>query len=237
MEKHEQLITSAKASLNNIRSTLSNSPSQWEKHADTVRTCVNNIETSQIMLGTNRLDERLWFITEIQNFAYFDADNGSIADLSAWCEREWNRVLSTDGTNIDALRGLGQAWLSKAQYWLSKIHLEEGSSSGTEEDDRIQEKRRHTANYVEARAVLIPAVEFFGRAVQNSHIRQCLTGELLALRAEACMSLGNVSTLKNAQLQFKDAVTALKSAEKIPGYTLPSHLSQYLSENEYILRV
>lgn len=40
------------------------------------------------------------------------------------------------------------------------------------------------------------------------------------------MSLGNVSTLKNAQQQFKDAVTALKAAEIIPGYTLPSHLSQ-----------
>ncbi|KAH8144745.1 uncharacterized protein LAJ45_11246 [Morchella importuna] len=237
MEKHEQLITSAKAGLTTIRNTLSHSPSQWKKHTDTVRTCVNNIETSNIMLGSNRLEERLWLITEIQGFAYFDADSGSIADLAAWCEREWNRVLSTDGTNIDALRGLGQAWLSKAQYWLAKIHQEEGSASGTEEDDRAEEKRRHTANYVEARAVLIPAVEFFGRAVQNAHIRQCLTGELLALRAEACMSLGNVSTLKNAQQQFKDAVTALKSAEIIPGYTLPSHLSQYLRENEYILRM
>jgi hypothetical protein len=106
MEKHEQLITSAKAGLTTVRNTLSHSPSQWKKHTDTVRTCVNNIETSNIMLGSNRLEERLWFITEIQEFAYFDADSGSIADLAAWCEREWNRVLSTDSTNIDALRGM-----------------------------------------------------------------------------------------------------------------------------------
>lgn len=106
MEKHEQLINSAKAGLITIRNTLSHCPSQWKKHTDTVRTCVNNIETSNIMLGSNRLEERLWLITEIQEFAYFDADSGSIADLAAWCEREWNRVLGTDGTNIDALRGM-----------------------------------------------------------------------------------------------------------------------------------
>lgn len=78
--------------------------------------------------------------------------------------------------------GLGQAWLSKAQYWLAKIHQEEGSSSaGGEEDDTVAEKRRHTANYVEARAVLMPAVDFFGRAVQNAQNQHGLTGELLVL--------------------------------------------------------
>jgi len=40
------------------------------------------------------------------------------------------------------------------------------------------------------------------------------------------MSLGNVSIMKNAQQQFKEAVIALKSAEQTPGYVLPRHLSQ-----------
>lgn len=40
------------------------------------------------------------------------------------------------------------------------------------------------------------------------------------------MSLGNVSTIKSAQQQFKDAVIALKAAEGTPGYTLPRHLSR-----------
>lgn len=45
----------------------------------------------------------------------------------------------------------------------------------------MAERRRHTANYVEARAVLMPAVDFFGRAVQNAQNQHCLTGQLLAL--------------------------------------------------------
>lgn len=45
----------------------------------------------------------------------------------------------------------------------------------------MAENRRHTANYVEARAVLMPAVDFFGRAVQNAQDQHRLTGELLAL--------------------------------------------------------
>lgn len=78
--------------------------------------------------------------------------------------------------------GLGQAWLSKAQYWLAKIYHEEGSpASMSDEDDAVAEKRRHTANYVEARAVLMPAVDFFGRSVQSAQVQGCLTGDLLAL--------------------------------------------------------
>lgn len=44
----------------------------------------------------------------------------------------------------------------------------------------MAENRRHTANYVEARAVLMPAVDFFGRAVQIAQDQNRLTGELLA---------------------------------------------------------
>ncbi|KAL0639692.1 hypothetical protein Q9L58_001259 [Maublancomyces gigas] len=227
MDKDEELVVSSKAELSRVRVSISANPTQWRNFTDPVRTCVSNIEASHIMLDNSRLDERLWLIGEVQNFAYFDADSGATTELASWCEREWNRVLSSHPTNIEALKGLGQAWLSKAQYWLARIHQEEGcSSTSGEEDDAVAENRRHTANYVEARAVLMPAVDFFGRAVHIAQDQHRLTGELLALRAEACMSLGNVSALKNAQQQFKDAVIALRAAEQTPGYTLPHHLSQ-----------
>lgn len=45
----------------------------------------------------------------------------------------------------------------------------------------MAENRRHTANYVEARAVLMPAVDFFGSAVQIAQDQNRLTGDLLAL--------------------------------------------------------
>jgi hypothetical protein len=99
--------------------------------------------------------------------------------------------------------GLGQGWLSRAQHALARIHRQEGSSSsgassgrpGTgqsvaytasdESRDAAQaaaeaDARVHTADYVEARGILLPATEYFSRAVNMAERRGRLTGDLLA---------------------------------------------------------
>jgi len=106
-----------------------------------------------------------------------------------------------------------------------------------------------TADYVEARAILQPAVDFFARAVEIARIKGCLTGKLLekvpfllhptdisihgidlqrpyAQRAEALMSLGNVSPMSVGRVHFRDAVQALQVAVSI-GHSLPRHLQRY----------
>lgn len=105
MDKDEELVVSAKATLSRVRASISGNPTQWRNYTNSVRTCVCNIETSRVMLDNNRLDERLWLINEVQNFAYFDADSGATTELASWCEREWNRVLSSHPTSIEALKG------------------------------------------------------------------------------------------------------------------------------------
>lgn len=105
MDKDEDLVVSAKATLSGIRASISGNPTQWRNYTDSVRTCVCNIDTSRVMLDNSRLDERLWLINEVQNFAYFDADSGATTELASWCEREWNRVLSSDHTSIEAFKG------------------------------------------------------------------------------------------------------------------------------------
>jgi len=72
---------------------------------------------------------------------------------------------------------LGQAWLSKSQYWLAQVCHEDRS----DDDDDVAERRRYTPNYVEARAALMPAVDFFARAADSASRQNCLTGGLLAL--------------------------------------------------------
>lgn len=41
--------------------------------------------------------------------------------------------------------------------------------------------RLHTADYVEARGMLLPAAEYFGRAVRAAETQRLLNGDLLAL--------------------------------------------------------
>jgi len=98
--------------------------------------------------------------------------------------------------------GLGQAWLSRSQSILARIHRQEGSSSSgssgrptasdrlsytSSEDAREAERaaveadaRAHTADYVEARGLLLPAVEYFARAVNTAERNGLLRGELLS---------------------------------------------------------
>lgn len=100
-----------------------------------------------------------------------------------------------------SISGLGEAWLLRSQTSLAKIQLEEGNSStGTcsDEDwsasydsfdetaDFIQATteaniRRHTSDYVEARGTLIPATDYFTRAVSLAERQGVLRGRLLSL--------------------------------------------------------
>lgn len=101
------------------------------------------------------------------------------------------------------MTGLGQAWLARSQSVLARIHRTEGSSSSgssgrpqslpdrfaysSSEEARDAERataeadaRAHTADYVEARGMLIPAVDYFSRAIEVAERAGLLTGELLS---------------------------------------------------------
>lgn len=101
------------------------------------------------------------------------------------------------------MTGLGQAWLARSQSVLARIHRTEGSSSSgssgrpqsmserfaysSSEEARDAERataeadlRAHTADYVEARGMLIPAVDYFSRAIEVADREGRLTGDLLS---------------------------------------------------------
>ncbi|KAK6337944.1 hypothetical protein TWF696_001417 [Orbilia brochopaga] len=156
--------------------------------------------------------------------------------------------------NIRALTLLGRSWLLKAQQYLSKIS-EDGSNSSSsggsfpftntdwtsaDEDRDIaeQDRKRQDGVYVDARTCLMPAVEFFGRAVramEASGVVGVRGGEIYVLQAEANMSLGNVTVSFEAQPYFRTAVEALREASLIDGFVLPGHLERYLRSFEFVL--
>ena len=92
----------------------------------------------------------------------------------------------------------------RAQGALARIHRDEGSSSSGLSSGRPPSSQNHTytsvdeardaaravaeadaristADYVEARGILVPATEYFSRAVQIAEAEDAATGELLAL--------------------------------------------------------
>ena len=110
--------------------------------------------------------------------------------------------------------------------------------------DAEAESRLYTADYVEARGTLLPAVEYLERAVEAARTQEKLTGGLLSVvssghctdsaklltrhhqAAEAFMSLGNVSSLKTNGRYFSKALSFLHTATELPGYVLPHHLQK-----------
>ena len=91
---------------------------------------------------------------------------------------------------------LGQNWLSRAQQSLAKIHLAEhsspsshgsigdcghGNSGRQNKVAQEAEARISTSDYVEARAILFPAVEYFKSAVVAARAQGVLTGKLLSM--------------------------------------------------------
>lgn len=96
---------------------------------------------------------------------------------------------------------IGQNWLFRAQKSLAKIHRSEqdSSSSGgssnhplSQSQEHVQisrgaveaEDRLHTADYVEARGILLPATEYLKRAVDTARAQETLSGDLLATVSE-----------------------------------------------------
>lgn len=197
----EWRIAMCKTSVSQIIATLRASPQSWRTHLDLARTVIAHIDRTSFMQQRERQGEQTWMIAGIQRLAYADADNGDVPDLASWCARQWLIIHQRDPQNIAALRGIGEAWLNRAQPALSRIHRSDGGSSSSgsgsarsgpslnSSDEEHQtaasiaeaERRAGTADYVEARGYLQPAVEYLDQAVTSARDQQELSGDVLAV--------------------------------------------------------
>ena len=196
----EQRIAACKTSVTQIIATLRSTPQNWRSHLDLARSVMAQIDSTAFMQQRSRVAEQTWMVAGLQRLAYADADNGEVPEIAAWCARQWLIIYQRDPQNVEALTGIGESWLSRAQPALSRIHRHDGSSSSSggsssrsaqclsssEEDSQSAasvleaERRAGTADYVEARGYLQPAIEYLDLAVAAAQTQQALSGDLLA---------------------------------------------------------
>lgn len=197
----EQRINVCKTSVNQIYTMLRTAPQQWRSYLPLARSVVAHIDATTLMQQPARHTEQIWLIEGLQRLALGDPDNGEVPDISNWCTTQWMIIFQRQPQNVAALRGLGRAWLARAQPALTRIHRIEGSSSSSggssqwsvpsfsaSEDERQYgvavaeaERRSGTADYVEARGFLQPAAEHLERAVAAATAQRVLSGDLLAV--------------------------------------------------------
>ena len=196
----EQRIAVCKTSIDQIYTMLRTSPQTWRNYLTLARSVIAHIDNTSFMQQPRRTAEQSWLIGGLQRLALIDNGNAEVPDISNWCTRQWAMVLQREPQNVEALRGLGSAWHSRAQPALLRIHYVDGSSSssgGSSQwcapsinsiDDERQaalavreaERRSGTEDYVEAKGFLQPATEYLERAIAAATAQRVLSGDLLA---------------------------------------------------------
>ncbi|KAL9112666.1 MAG: hypothetical protein Q9187_007733, partial [Circinaria calcarea] len=185
------------------------------------------------------LQEHILVTSTLQQLAYQDVDSGGETDIALWCERQWATILQSHPDNVVALQGLGHAWLLRSQETLARIYREEGSpsSSGSSTantrraEARQDDIRIASPDYVQARNLLRPSLEFLDRAIEVTTSQGIVSGELLALAAEAYISFGNVSHPQENEQYYQQALRYLQRTSDIEGFELETYLQQFLNDN------
>ncbi|KAF2187838.1 hypothetical protein K469DRAFT_568615 [Zopfia rhizophila CBS 207.26] len=239
----EQRVKALMSTVELISTTLDAVPNSWRDQLQAIRNTTASLEFLDTTPDETRKAWQIPLISVFQRIAFVDADNGGVPDVANWCLRQALTLLQVYPDNLDLLTMIGKNWLLRAQKSLAIIHnAERGSSSSGAGSERplskSEEERQaaraaakaedqvHTADYVEARGILLPATEYLKRAVDVARAQGMLTGTLLSTAAEAFMSLGNVSSIRVNEQYFHEALAYLRAAGEIPGYGLPAHLQQ-----------
>lgn len=257
-DNNEAIIEILQRLRNNFNDTV-HSQSDLQVRISLARASIARINSLSLLSTSDRFQDQLQILSELQNLAYHDTDRGGIQDIAQWCLRSYLQLLAQGHENSpEILAGIGQGWLFRVQATLARIHRSEGSSSsGTSSDRRssildstervnsitssedTREAARQTIeantraggpDYVEARGMLLPATEYLQRAVEAAQQQGRTEGHLLSLAAEAFISLGNVSYSQTNEQYFQQAVRYLQSASRIPGYRLSPYLQSYLDD-------
>ncbi|MCJ1306594.1 hypothetical protein MMC25_000237 [Agyrium rufum] len=196
--------------------------------------------SSQPLTDVFDLDYQIYTISTLQKLAYKDPDHQPQRDIATWCERRWASIIQSHGEDYRAPQGLGHAWLLKSQEVLARISHEENGSSNSDTSNSFLSStsfggggsqgtsRLDLPDYVQARGLLRPALDLLSRAVQLADAVDSVSGELLALAAEAYISFGNVTQPAANEQYYQQALRYLDRATRIEGYVLESHFQQYV---------
>jgi hypothetical protein len=192
-----------------ISTNLDTRPESWREQLQAIRSTTTSLEILDASPDETRKRWQLPLVSVFQRVAFGDADNGAVQDVADWCLRQALVLLHLYPEDVEVLACeyhpfcywsslttlvIGRNWLLRAQKSLANVYrAERGSSSSsgasasnvwghegsTARSIAGVEQLLHTADYVEARGILLPAIEYLQRAVDSAHSQGTVTGALL----------------------------------------------------------
>ena len=79
---------------------------QFERQLALARSIIRSLDQMALLQRATRVDDQVFIISQLQDFAYYDADSGAIRDIAEWCVRQWLRLLQQNPEGVDVLQGL-----------------------------------------------------------------------------------------------------------------------------------
>lgn len=101
---HETRIEGALRDIRRLADTIT-SPLPWEQRLQLARTAIATFESTGFIQMSNRSADRTFVVTELQRFAYCDADGAGVTVIAEWCMNQWLSLLQINNEDLTALRG------------------------------------------------------------------------------------------------------------------------------------
>jgi hypothetical protein len=79
---------------------------QFERQVALARSIIRSLDQTALLQRATRVDDQVFIISQLQDFAYYDADSGAIRDIAEWCVRQWLRLLQQNPEGVAILQGL-----------------------------------------------------------------------------------------------------------------------------------
>ena len=117
----ESLIATAKTTISQINAAAPSLLNQYEEHARQVISYVNH---SQLMTKPARLNEQIWILDSLQNWALRARTTPGVQAVASWCETQWGRVLENHLENLAALQGKQPTITPRSTFSAPNSHAE-----------------------------------------------------------------------------------------------------------------
>ena len=104
-QNSEDLVQQVKDIVTELYDVTSTRPHEIEAYIPSARSAVTALDHLRFFRDPQRFAEQIWIIQGLQDFTYYDADNGCIRDIAEWCQESWLRVLRNYPENVETLIG------------------------------------------------------------------------------------------------------------------------------------
>jgi hypothetical protein len=108
---NEDVVEQVKSIVTLLYEIVSSRPEECEAYIPSARSAMSALDQIHFFRDPQRFAEQVWILRGLQQFTFYDADSGSIRDVTEFCQASWLRILRNFPDNVEVLDGK-HSWFS-----------------------------------------------------------------------------------------------------------------------------